>query len=176
MDHPVLRDRGLRRGGVAEVSTNNSGVLVMLEELLTQLHLDPALNSAAMALHVEALTEFVELAKITLSDWESRLSQRMGEESLYEVKTPASTWVRQKRNDRKAWDHPRLAGLVAQRALEAREPDEDGVISDPGETVLQAILGTAGISYWRQRDLRRLGIDGDNYCDVTDGGYAVRRK
>jgi hypothetical protein len=58
---------------------------------------------------------------------------------------------------RKNWDSPLLAGRVVTEAMEQ------------GEHPQEAIVRCAGISYWRTGELKKLGIDANQYCETEHG-------
>lgn len=75
---------------------------------------------------------------------------------------------------RKAWDHPRVAWLVASHAVDERRVDtETGETDDPVKVAVQALLDAAGIGYWRSGSLREFGLDPDDYCDTSYGPAKV---
>lgn len=74
-----------------------------------------------------------------------------------------------KRPVRHAWDHHALVQEVARRAIESREPDENGVVPDPVAVVLDALERVASFNYWRAGELKKMEIDPTDYRDSTYG-------
>lgn len=76
---------------------------------------------------------------------------------------------------RKSWDHPLLAQKIVAKALDSRQIDsETGEVEDRAEVATKALLSTAGISYWRVGEVKKLGIDPDQYCDKEYGAPRVK--
>lgn len=76
---------------------------------------------------------------------------------------------------RKAWDHPLLAEKIVQKALDKRLVDRDtGEVEDPVQVATKALLSTAGISYWRVGEVKKLGINADEYCEKEYGNPRVK--
>lgn len=63
---------------------------------------------------------------------------------------------------RKAWDHSLLASTVVERAMEEGEHPQD------------ALIRCAGIGYWRKGEVAKLGLNVDNFCEVSYGAPHVQ--
>lgn len=76
-------------------------------------------------------------------------------------------------NDRKAWQHDKLAWDVC-RPLAV---DATGTVDDAAAVLIGLVrdrfLNCASIAYWRAGQLRQLGLDPDDYADVTRGRRTV---
>lgn len=80
-------------------------------------------------------------------------------------------------NDRKGWQHDRLVDEVFRRL------SESSVDMDTGEVVMSAreialkILDFVQPSYWRVKELSKLGINADQYCEVgeTKTNISIRK-
>lgn len=70
--------------------------------------------------------------------------------------------------DRKAWDHQGLAKLVVEQLIERR----GGEIPTAWD-VRDALMQVAAIAYWRVTELRRHGIEPDDYCEAIPGRPSV---
>lgn len=90
-------------------------------------------------------------------------------EKLQEIVVPHVGTVEVKRgNERKSWDHEGLGKAV----LESLLSDTGGEVPTPWQ-VRDAIMAAAGIGYWRVNELRRLGINVDDYCTKERGKRSV---
>jgi hypothetical protein len=75
---------------------------------------------------------------------------------------------------RRAWDSPLLAGAVLQSAVNTwKEETGEVVSSDVANMVLDAFMKAARPE-WRVTALRDMGINADNYCEVSYGEQKVR--
>ena len=70
------------------------------------------------------------------------------------------------RQDRKDWKHKEVARRIAAQAA-PRQPKA-------AERVADAIVESAGVSYWRVRELRGRGIEPDLYATVERGAPEVK--
>jgi hypothetical protein len=75
---------------------------------------------------------------------------------------------------RKEWDHPLLFGRVAKVSEQLRVDPESGEIKlSEAEALLKAIT-MACRPEWRVTALKELGIDANDFCEVTYGAQKVR--
>jgi hypothetical protein len=78
---------------------------------------------------------------------------------------------------RTAWDHRRVAFLLAARVADRRVDPDTGEVMPPGVlagAVTEEILGCAGISYWRVGALRDRNLDPSDYCEENPGRPSVQ--
>lgn len=75
---------------------------------------------------------------------------------------------------RKAWQHKDIAKEVAHRIYTAAFDFETGEMLKSSEELAQEILKYAGVSYWRVKELAKLGISADKYCEVGDPKTTIR--
>lgn len=70
--------------------------------------------------------------------------------------------------DRKKWDHKSLGSAVADKLTKmAIDMDTGEVLKSPREIAID-ILTYCAPSYWRIKELDKIGINADNYCEVGD--------
>lgn len=70
--------------------------------------------------------------------------------------------------DRKGWDHKGLASAVADKLTQMSiDMDTGEVVKTPKEIALEMITYCAP-SYWRIKELTKIGINADNYSEVGD--------
>lgn len=75
---------------------------------------------------------------------------------------------------RRAWDSPLLAGAVLKAAVTQWVQETGEVVGDDvANMVLEAFMKAARPE-WRVTALRDMGIDADNYCEVSYGEQKVR--
>lgn len=70
---------------------------------------------------------------------------------------------------RKAWDHPLLASAIGQRATVDHETGEVLMKPEDAQRVVDELVATAGLAYWKVGALRERGIDPSQYCEETKG-------
>ena len=70
--------------------------------------------------------------------------------------------------DRKGWKHKEIGSVVASKLTEmAIDMDTGEILKTPQEIALQ-ILDYCAPSYWRIKELNKIGVNADNYCEVGD--------
>ena len=70
--------------------------------------------------------------------------------------------------DRKSWRHEELADVVARRIVQMSTNLDTGEVSATPETVGKEMLKYLQPSYWRVKELSKLGVTADEYCDVSE--------
>jgi hypothetical protein len=92
----------------------------------------------------------------------------------HEVALPDGSRVEKKwSNSRSGWQHKELASVVAQRIVNLSVDMDTGEIIATPEQMVQQILDFVQPSYWRVKDLQRIGIDADRYCEVKDAKPSI---
>ena len=70
--------------------------------------------------------------------------------------------------DRKGWDHKSLGNAVADKLVKMSiDMDTGEVIKTPHEIAVD-LLTYCAPSYWRIKELNKIGINPDNYCEVGE--------
>lgn len=70
--------------------------------------------------------------------------------------------------DRKAWRHADIGRDVAQRLAKMAIDMDTGEIVKTPEDIASDMLTYCAPSYWRIKELSKIGINPDNYCDVGE--------
>lgn len=71
-------------------------------------------------------------------------------------------------SDRKQWEHPRLISEVARRLVsESIDMDTGEVMASPEELIAK-VLDFVQPSYWRVKELSKIGINADKFCEVGE--------
>ena len=74
---------------------------------------------------------------------------------------------------RKAWDHKALSAVVAKRLVDSSiDLDTGEILRDPTQ-MIQDAFEFAGVSYWRVKELQKLGINADSFCEVSEGKPSI---
>lgn len=71
-------------------------------------------------------------------------------------------------SDRKGWQHKNLADVVAHRLIESSVDMDTGEVLLTQEQIITKLLDFLQPSYWRVKELSKLGINADMYCEVGD--------
>jgi len=75
--------------------------------------------------------------------------------------------------DRKKWDHEGLAKNVASRINDmAVDLDTGEVIMSPQDMMIK-MLDYAAVSYWRVKELSKIGVSADPFCEVSESKTSV---
>lgn len=105
------------------------------------------------------ITELLERAK-------DRLIADMGESP--EVKLNGRTFEKKVGAPRKSWDHKTLADVVATRISDMSIDMETGEVLKSPKEMVEQMIEFCGVSYWRVKELSKIGINADNYCEVGE--------
>lgn len=71
-------------------------------------------------------------------------------------------------SDRKKWDHDKLINEVGRRLIQSSVDMSTGEVVLSTEDLLKKVLDYIQPSYWRVKELSKIGINADNYCEVGD--------
>jgi hypothetical protein len=71
-------------------------------------------------------------------------------------------------NSRSGWQHKDLAGSVAKKIIDLSVDMETGEVMATPQEMLVQMLDYVQPSYWRIKELQKIGINPDNYCEVGD--------
>jgi hypothetical protein len=70
--------------------------------------------------------------------------------------------------DRKSWNHPELAKHVAGRINDmAVDMDTGEIVMTPQDMMIK-MFEFAAVSYWRVKELSKIGISADDFCEVGE--------
>lgn len=118
----------------------------------------------------EAIAETVvalDLAKREIAEMldqaKQQLSVAMGNNSEYAH--AGFSFEKKQGAPRKTWDHNALAGLVSQRLVDLSVDLDTGEVRQSPEELLREMLNYMGISYWRVKELSKIGINADQFCE-----------
>jgi hypothetical protein len=70
--------------------------------------------------------------------------------------------------DRKQWEHDKLIGEVARRLIQSSVDMDTGEVVMTTEEVVSRVLDFVQPSYWRVKELAKLGISADQFCEVGE--------
>ena len=86
-----------------------------------------------------------------------------------ETTTAAGHLVEKKSgSDRKKWDHENLAKNVASRINDMAIDLETGEVTMSPQDMMLKLLDFAAVSYWRVKELGKIGISADEFCEVSE--------
>lgn len=103
----------------------------------------------------------------------SHIMDQQGEVQLEDGSKIEKKWA----SDRKGWQHQELAATVAQRLIQSSVDMDTGEILYTQEQVIAKLLDFVQPSYWRIKELQKIGINADMYCEVgeTKSSIIVRK-
>ena len=67
-------------------------------------------------------------------------------------------------SERKSWDHADLRETVARRISEQAIDMDTGEVTMSPREMITAALQCAGVGYWKVKELKKLGLDADDYA------------
>ena len=80
-------------------------------------------------------------------------------------------------NDRKGWRHKDLAQDVSERLSQMAVDMDTGEVLYSQQELISMLLDYVQPSYWRVKELQKIGLNADNYCEVgeTKASIIVRK-
>lgn len=152
-------------------------------EVVEAAAMDDAYTAALSGQEVADLYVRCEGAREAVGDVQTVLRARLGPLLSGEPLTVHGVLLeRNWKVDRKAWDHPRIKALVAERIV-ASHITEDGVVDAPVSQMIVEALNVPSISSWKSGDVKKpttnpglkvLGMDPNNYCESESKGWEVK--
>lgn len=86
-----------------------------------------------------------------------------------EIVTPTGTKVEKKTGaDRKTWQHAELAKNIASRLSDMAVDMETGEVLMTTQEMIVKLLDYCAPSYWRVKELAKIGINADRFCEVSE--------
>lgn len=76
-------------------------------------------------------------------------------------------------SDRKKWDHEGLAKNVASRINDMAVDLETGEVIMTPQDMMIKMLDFAAVSYWRIKELGKIGVSADNFCEVSEAKTSI---
>ena len=70
--------------------------------------------------------------------------------------------------DRKGWQHRDLAGAVAARLIQSSIDMDTGEVLYTQEEIIGKLLDFLQPSYWRVKELQKIGINADMFCELGE--------
>ncbi len=75
--------------------------------------------------------------------------------------------------DRKKWQHETLAQNVASRISDMAVDMETGEVVLTPQDMMVKMLDYCAPSYWRVKELAKIGINADKFCDVSESKESI---
>lgn len=110
----------------------------------------------------EAKSEISEMLEMT----KMRLADLMGNEDLYNFE--GVTFEKKYSTPRKTWDHKALTDVVSSRIIDMSVDMDTGEVIKTPQEMLAELVKYTGISYWKVKELEKIGINANNYCETGD--------
>lgn len=144
--------------------------LLRLDEIFSELA-----NSGDVATVCEALVEAHLLKQSTSIAYDSMChaaGKVMG--SLPEYILPDGSKVEKRAgNERKKWKHEELAKNIASRLNDMSIDMSTGEITMSPQEMVVKLLDYCAPSYWRVKELAKIGISADKFCEVEEKEESV---
>lgn len=128
---------------------------------------DPEVLAESFLAITEALKQLGALAGLVEADLVNVIDEPLEIPGL-------GTFERRTQAKNHKWDTDRLLSVLLATAVDARIPDDDGVMVSPATAIEKVVLETAHIDYWRLQALDRHGIDGRKYRTTEWGRKRVK--
>ncbi|MFL6047897.1 MAG: hypothetical protein ACJ72M_22650 [Propionibacteriaceae bacterium] len=120
---------------------------------------------------LDAVCDEIENLKRRRDDLIDRMAAVMTED-LFRIEALGKTFKRRRKADRKHWQTDELRSEVWKRT-QRRVDLETGELESEAEAQVRTLTECARLE-WRLNPLRELGIDPDEFCEVTRGGWTIQ--
>lgn len=148
-----------------------------LETMVIHKTEDPTENLTDEVETLVALNSLKSQFRNVYTIYEQLIAQDLEEE--YQVTLPGNVVVtRTTGARRKSWDHKGLGKVVADKIVQAAVDYDTGeVLLTPEEQIVR-ILTYAAPSYWRVKELKKIGVDPNKFSTTEPGkpGVKIERK
>lgn len=104
---------------------------------------------------------------LVYDDYSSAVLGIMGEKDGYMLSNGAEI-ERKSAYDRKGWKHKDLGADVVDKLVAMSVDMDTGEITKSTREIALEILDYCAPSYWRVKELGKIGINPDNYCEVGE--------
>lgn len=128
----------------------------------------PMEEASARLVELRAAITMLRQAESEMERWIAEVFEELKWKRPHEFAGVGLVEVNRPRG-RRQWDHQGLAKAW----LEAVIVSNGGVSPSPWD-VKDGLLRVAGIGYWKTTELKKLGIDADDYCDSSPGAPSVK--
>lgn len=91
-----------------------------------------------------------------------------------EVRLPDGSTIEKKwANDRRGWKHKDLAHDVSDRLAQMAIDMDTGEVLYSQQELISMLLDYVQPSYWRIKELQKIGLNADNYCEVGEAKASI---
>jgi hypothetical protein len=97
---------------------------------------------------------------------QAKLVDLMGDEP--EITSRNVNYEKKQGAPRKSWNHKDLGQLVADRIVDMSIDMDTGEVMKSTNEMLTQMLTYCGVSYWRVKELNKIGINADRFCEVGE--------
>lgn len=104
---------------------------------------------------------------IVYDDYCASVLQKMGDKDGYILPNGAEI-ERKSAYDRKGWKHKDLGAEVVDRLIAMSVDMDTGEITKSPREIALEILDYCAPSYWRVKELGKIGVNPDNFCEVGE--------
>lgn len=105
------------------------------------------------------ISDMLEMSKM-------RFIELMGNQEQYDFE--GVTFEKKYSIPRKTWDHKALADVVSSRIVDMSVDMDTGEVVKTPQEMLAEMVKYTGISYWKVKELEKIGINANNYCETGD--------
>lgn len=140
--------------------------------------LTSSVNSVTMSMDVDEIADIVvslDILKRAVNDLleeaKLALSDIMGDSP--EISAGSFVFEKRQGGNRKSWDHKSLAKIVAERITEMNVDFDTGEVTKSSSELISDAFQFAGVSYWRVKELQKIGVNADAYCEVTEAKPSI---
>lgn len=151
----------------------------LVEEIQTQINTIDRLIATFDAVEKDEVAEFVSALHALKADisvvYDSACAVLVrAMKSVPEMVLSDGTKIEKRAaSDRKKWQHDALAKNVASRIGDMAVDMETGEVVLTPQDMMVKMLDYCAPSYWRVKELAKIGINADKFCDVAESKESI---
>lgn len=143
----------------------------LLMQLDTFLNYNEELMEEDIGVLIEHLVTVNNIKKDIASIYESfsqKIIEKMDKENISEFESSTASIQKKTAYGRKSWDHKSLMEATYDRISESSVDMDTGEVALSSREVALKMLEYFNPSYWRVKELSKIGINADQYCEVGE--------
>lgn len=131
------------------------------EELMEQ-------DIGVLAEHLVAMNNIKKDVASIYESFSQKIIEKMNSENISEFDSPTASLQKKTAYGRKSWDHRSLMEAAYDRISQSSVDMDTGEVVLSSKEVALKMLEYFNPSYWRVKELSKIGINADQYCEVGE--------
>lgn len=118
--------------------------------------------------HIVAMNNLKKDISSVYESFSQKVIEKMNRENISEFDSPNASIQKKTAYGRKSWDHKSLMEATYDRISQSSVDMDTGEVVLSSREVALKMLEYFNPSYWRVKELSKIGINADQYCEVGE--------